>query len=134
MKRIFSMLLILVGLTTFAQESRGRDKDPTIEEMATLRAKRLMMQLDLNTEQEAKLKKLYTNRIESKKELLERQKENPKNSEAERYDMREERLEMSEEEIEELRAILTEAQFLKWEQLQEKRRKGRKNPVKQRQN
>lgn len=128
------MLLILVGLTTFAQESRGRDKDPTIEEMATLRAKRLMMQLDLNTEQEAKLKKLYTNRIESKKELLERQKENPKNSEAERYDMREERLEMSEEEIEELRAILTEAQFLKWEQLQEKRRKGRKNPVKQRQN
>ena len=128
------MLLILVGLTTFAQESRGRDKDPTIEEMATLRAKRLMMQLDLNTEQEAKLKKLYTNRIESKKELLERQKEDPKNSEAERYDMREERLEMSEEEIEELRAILTEAQFLKWEQLQEKRRKGRKNPVKQRQN
>jgi len=128
------MLLILVGLTTFAQESRGRDKDPTIEEMAILRAKRLMMQLDLNTEQEAKLKKLYTNRIESKKELLERQKEDPKNSEAERYDMREERLEMSEEEIEELRAILTEAQFLKWEQLQEKRRKGRKNPVKQRQN
>jgi len=128
------MLLILAGLTTFAQESRGRDKDPTIEEMATLRAKRLMMQLDLNTEQETKLKKLYTNRIESKKELLERQKEDLKNSEAKRYDMREERLEMSKEEIEELREILTEAQFLKWEQLQEKRRKGRKDPLERRQN
>lgn len=124
MKKIISLIILLFSLTLFAQEDPGKVDEMSNEEMATLHAKRLAMQLDLNAEQEGKLKVLFSKRIEAKHKLMEQQKE-------ERNEMRKDRMEMNEAQKAELREILTEEQFLKWEQLQEKRRKGRKTLIRE---
>ncbi|MCB7481489.1 hypothetical protein [Christiangramia sediminis] len=117
MKKLITAIFLLLSITVFAQEKESRRADISEDEMATLRAKRLAMQLDLNVEQQEKLKLFFAKRMESNKELRQ-----------ERQKMREERMEMTEKQKAELREILTEEQYLKWEQLQEKRRKGRQPP------
>lgn len=124
MKKIISLILILFSVTLFAQENPKKGDEMSNEEMATLQAKRLSMQLDLNAEQEEKLKTFYAKRIEAQRMLIEEQKE-------ERKEMRKERMEMNEAQKAELREILTKEQYVKWEQLQEKRRKGRKTPMRE---
>ncbi|SDS52222.1 hypothetical protein [Gramella sp. MAR_2010_147] len=134
MKKLITVMFLFLSITAFAQERNSQKGDLSNEEMATLGAKRLAMQLDLNAEQEAKLKILYIKQIEVRKERMEQRKENMEQLKEERDEMRKERMEMNEEQKAELREILTEEQYLKWEQLQEKRRKGRKAPMRDRKN
>ena len=125
MKKIILILsLALISIATFAQEAE-RKSQTSGEEMATLGAKRLAMQLDLTAEQKSKLKELYLKRIEDRKERREERLEEREEIRKKRNEMRRERIEMSEEYKEEIKEILTEDQFTKWEQLQEKRRRGR---------
>ena len=133
MKRMITVLFLALGLSTFAQERGEGRKDLSNEEMATLSAKRLAMQLDLNEDQEMKLKTLYMTRMETMKEGREGNAEKRADMMEKRDEMREKREEMrekreneSEEMKAELQKILTADQFQKWEQLQEKRRKGRR--------
>jgi len=134
MKKIVSILILLVSISVFAQDRNQSKKDLSNDEMAALGAKRLAMQLDLTTEQETKLKAVYLDRIESQKELKKEHLEEKKKLKEERGEMREDRMKVNEEMKSELKDILTEEQYLKWEQLQEKRRKGRKAPMRKRQN
>jgi len=134
MKRMITVLFLALGLSTFAQERGEGRKDLSNEEMATLSAKRLAMQLDLNEDQEMKLKTLYITRMETMKEGREENAEKRADMMEKREKMREKREEMrekreneSEEMKAELQKILTADQFQKWEQLQEKRRKGRRS-------
>ncbi len=92
------------------------------------------MQLDLNEDQEMKLKTLYMTRMETMKEGREENAEKRADMMEKRDEMREKREEVrekreneSEEMKAELQKILTADQFQKWEQLQEKRRKGRRS-------
>ena len=133
MKRMITVLFLALGLSTFAQERGEGRKDLSNEEMATLSAKRLAMQLDLNEDQEMKLKTLYMTRMETMKEGREENAEKRADMMEKRDEMREMREEVrekreneSEEMKAELQKILTADQFQKWEQLQEKRRKGRR--------
>ena len=134
MKKIITILFLALGLSTFAQERGEGRKDLSNEEMATLSAKRLAMQLDLNEDQEMKLKTLYMTRMDVKEEgraenaekraeMMEKREE----MKEKREEMREKRENESEEMKTELQKILTAEQFQKWEQLQEKRRKGRRS-------
>ncbi len=134
MKRMITVLFLALGLSTFAQERGEGRKDLSNEEMATLSAKRLAMQLDLNEDQEMKLKTLYMTRMETMKEGREENAEKRADMMEKRDEMREKREEVrekreneSEEMKAELQKILTADQFQKWEQLQEKRRKGRRS-------
>ena len=134
MKRMITVLFLALGLSTFAQERGEGRKDLSNEEMATLSAKRLAMQLDLNEDQEMKLKTLYMTRMETMKEGREENAEKRADMMEKREKMREKREEVrekreneSEEMKAELQKILTADQFQKWEQLQEKRRKGRRS-------
>ncbi|MFV9483168.1 hypothetical protein ACNI3T_04980 [Christiangramia sp. ASW11-125] len=134
MKRMITVLFLALGLSTFAQERGEGRKDLSNEEMATLSAKRLAMQLDLNEDQEIKLKTLYMTRMETMKEGREENAEKRADMMEKRDEMREKREEVrekreneSEEMKAELQKILTADQFQKWEQLQEKRRKGRRS-------
>ena len=117
MKNMLISILLLASVTVFAQDKDQRRGDSSNDEMATLRAKRLAMQLDLNGQQETRIKALFLKRIEAPKGVTEQR---------EREKIREERMKMNEEMKEELQDILTEEQYLKWEQLLEKRRKGRR--------
>ena len=134
MKRMITVLFLALGLSTFAQERGEGRKDLSNEEMATLSAKRLAMQLDLNEDQEMKLKTLYMTRMETMEEGREENAEKRADMMEKRDEMREKREEVrekreneSEEMKAELQKILTADQFQKWEQLQEKRRKGRRS-------
>lgn len=131
---MITVLFLALGLSTFAQERGEGRKDLSNEEMATLSAKRLAMQLDLNEDQEIKLKTLYMTRMETMKEGREENAEKRADMMEKRDEMREKREEVrekreneSEEMKAELQKILTADQFQKWEQLQEKRRKGRRS-------
>ena len=130
---MITVLFLALGLSTFAQERGEGRKDLSSEEMATLSAKRLAMQLDLNEDQEMKLKTLYMTRMENMKDGREENAEKRAEMMEKREEMKEKREEMrekreadSEEMKAELQKILTADQFQKWEQLQEKRRKGRR--------
>ncbi|MDX1543375.1 MAG: DUF4890 domain-containing protein [Christiangramia sp.] len=138
MKNLITLMILFFSITCFAQERGERRSEMTDEEMAILGAKRLAMQLDLNEEQEAKLKELYTKRIGEQRELMQERREEReeirREVKKEREKIREEHQEISEEYKAELKKILTEEQYTKWEQLQEKRRKGRKMHVQKRRN
>ncbi|MGA8855524.1 MAG: hypothetical protein WB492_15235 [Christiangramia sp.] len=123
MKNLLISILLLASVTVFAQQQGNKRATNSNEQMATLQAKRLAMQLDLNEQQEEKIKLIFAKRIEARSELK-----------AKNGELRKERTEMNSEQKSELREILTEEQFLKWEQLQEKRRKGRKAPMRESQN
>jgi len=123
MKKLITAIFLLLSISLFSQEKDARRAEISEDEMATLRAKRLAMQLDLNEEQQERLKLFFAKRMKFNKELMQ-----------ERQEMREERMEMNEKQKAELREILTEEQYLKWEQLQEKRRKGRDTSIRKKEN
>ncbi len=118
MKKIITVIFLFLGITVFAQQRGDARKERSSEEMATLMAKRLSMQLDLNEEQREKITVLFLERIEARKASAENR---PK--------MSPERMEMSEEHQAKLKQILTEEQFQKYMALREKRRKGRQGSM-----
>lgn len=134
MKKIITAMLLLLSITVFAQEKESRRADISDDEMATLRAKRLAMQLDLTEEQEAKLKSFYAKQINERREIIDDRKQQLDTLKKERLEMRQELLEMNAEKKVELQEILTEEQYIKWEQLQEKRRKGRDTSIRKKEN
>ncbi|MCH4824527.1 hypothetical protein ML462_15245 [Gramella lutea] len=123
MKKILTVIFVLLSLSMFSQQKSERKSDLTKDEMARLRADRLAMQLDLDEDQKEKLKGLFAERIEAQEKMRE-----------ERREMKEEKQQFNEKQKEELSEILTEEQFTKWEGLQEKRRKGRKHYQEKRKN
>ncbi len=129
MKKFILLCLILTGLNLMAQERPQRRSEMSSEEMATLGAKRMAMQLELNADQEAKLQKIYQDRFEEEKELradrrdkMEEDREKIKEEMAER---KEERTKLTAEYNEKIKEILTAEQYDKYLDLQKKREEGR---------
>ena len=123
MKKLLCLIIILSSLSLTAQQRGEMRNDLSKEEMATLHAERLSMQLDLNAEQKEKLKALFMERMEAREKLQE-----------EKNEMRAERRQFNEKQKADLKEILTEEQYTKWEGLQEKRRKGLRKMKAKRQN
>ena len=84
MKNLLISILLLASVTVFAQQQGNKRATNSNEEMATLQAKRLAMQLDLNEQQEEKIKLLFAKRIEARSELK-----------AKNGELRKERIEMN---------------------------------------
>ena len=51
MKKVFLAVLLVVGLTTFAQEKEGRKEKLTPEQKVDFQVKRMTKDLDLNEKQ-----------------------------------------------------------------------------------
>ena len=117
MKKFLSFIFLLCSASLFAQQGSVINNDLNNEEQATLRAKLLAMQLDLNEDQKVRLKELFRERIEAIDKLQEENRE-----------ITEEQREFNESQKAELREILNEEQYSKWERLRVKRHLGRKNP------
>lgn len=114
MKNICIAVFLLIGITTYSQQREERSSN----EMATLMAKRISLQLDLNEKQQSEMKALYLKRIDERKQ-----------SSSKSGEERGERKNILEKYTEELKKILTQEQFQKFQGLQEKRRKGRMSPT-----
>jgi hypothetical protein len=132
MKKIVCAMLVMASITVAAQrdEMRGREnsmKDLTTEQIATLQTKKMTLSLDLNEEQQKKMKSLITTHVAARKAKMEAQKVKKENREKptaeEKYAMQMERLDAKIAQKREIKALLTEAQYSKWEQMQ--RRKGK---------
>lgn len=117
MKKFFIVVLMFAGVGLFAQNRQQMREEKSSEEMATLMAQRLTMQLDLNEEQQGNLKQLFQKHIEARKEK--------------KAEMLNERMEENKEFQQELRNILNEEQFKKFQALQEKRKMGRNSNEKE---
>ncbi|MFV0565495.1 MAG: hypothetical protein ACK5NB_06665 [Flavobacteriaceae bacterium] len=131
MKRIFIAAIALISLQGFAQEekkerpNRGemmeRMNDYTPEEMATLRTKKMTLDLDLNQSQQDDVYKLNLENAKTHKAMMEQFKAKRENADAEKP-TKEERLKMANAQLDrqielkaKMKSILNEDQYAKWE-------------------
>ncbi|KOS07875.1 hypothetical protein AM493_18780 [Flavobacterium akiainvivens] len=125
-----------MGLTMSAQQHNRRHdgehgprkehRDPfTPEQRAELRAKKLTLQLDLTDKQQTELQKVFTTQAKERQTAMEQHKANreagKKLSPDERFAMQNRKLENQISAKRELKKILTEDQFAKFEKMKHKR-------------
>ena len=123
-KIILAAFALVFSMSIFAQQpQRGERREFKPEEMATLQADRMKKDLDLNEEQYKALYNFYLKRGEEMK------KERAKFQEGQQIDREALRAEMAkrqEAQNAELKKILTEEQYKKYEELQKKEQERRR--------
>lgn len=138
MKKLLIVLMAFTFMTTFAQknknekredarELRGQRTDLSPEQRAELATKKLALHLDLTEAQQKKIHKLELEQALKRKEHLERRDEQKKLTDNQRFEMRSNRLDEQLAHKKEMKSILTEAQFAKWEKVRQSKRKGMKS-------
>lgn len=126
MKKVLLIGILLMGLTGMAQDRRGHAdfrfyRDLTPEQAATLSSKRLALALDLTEEQRQKVMALNLKRAEDQKAVSQLRKEdrdggNTLNSD-EKFNRMNAALDRQLAYKKAMKAILSEAQYKKWEHL-----------------
>lgn len=117
MKKVFLVALMLIGITTFAQDKTERKGRPeraklTAEQKVEKQVEHLKTDLNLNEKQTAEVKALVSKQVakrEAKKAEMDAQKE--KN----RAEMKAKMLEEQNATKAEMKKILTAEQYTKWE-------------------
>ena len=121
MKKLFVVALLVVGLTTFAQEKgkRGDFKEMTPEQRTEMQVKKMTKDLDLNETQQKQIKELLNSQKEDRAEMLERRKEMKETAEKATKEQRAEMKAKMEEKKAvidaKMKSILTDDQYKKWE-------------------
>ena len=134
MKKLILTLTLLTGVLLTAQEMRPRmhhqkHDDLTIEQRATLQTKHLALALDLTENQQKQVQKLKLEQEELRQskraEMKEKRaaKDEKKISTEERYQHELERLDHMIAFKAEMKSILNQSQYEKWERLQHHKRK-----------
>jgi periplasmic protein CpxP/Spy len=132
MKNLIVISLLLFCSTLIAQPISRRDgaqhsgklKDATSEQLATLRAKKLRLELDLTQAQEDQIKTLETERIESMRAQRTDKKDRSALSTDEWVALKQERLNNAILHKQQLKSVLTPTQYEQWEK-RKKRQMGR---------
>lgn len=131
MKKVFLSVLIFVGLTTFAQEKRdqvGKREKMTPEQQTELHVKKMKLDLDLNENQVAEIKKIVARqnakRDSKKTEMQAKRAEGKKPTADEIFKMKNEMLDEQIAHKAEMKKILNAEQFSKWETIKSERKKG----------
>ncbi|SHJ94603.1 Spy/CpxP family protein refolding chaperone [Pseudozobellia thermophila] len=132
MKKVFVIVLCMVGLTAMAQKgergNRGM-KDLSPEQVATLQTKKMTLALDLTQEQQAKIQAINLEQAKERKAKMEERKAAREKGEAkkptaeERYAMQNERLDKMIAHKAEMKKILSEEQYQKWQKMAHNRKK-----------
>jgi len=144
MKKIIVLVTLVISALTFGQEDQHekRDhhrkgkmemmKDLSPEQMATLRTKKMTLDLDLTQTQQDKMKALHLEGAKARKEQMKKREKNKadgkqKLSSDEKYKKMNSVLDKKIEMKSKIKSILTDEQFQKWErsqkQLKNKKRK-----------
>jgi len=127
MKNLIMAILIMAGISATAQEhnrkgNRGDMKDLTPEQVATLQTKKMTLALDLNESQQSKLKSILTEDAKVRKTKMAERKESKEKGKKvltidEKYEMQNERLNHQIERKKQMKSLLTDEQFKKWEKM-----------------
>lgn len=122
MKRLALLfMLVLVGTTmSMAQNFGGQRMDP--EERAKQQTAELKEELQLNEDQSTKLEELFVKSGKESQAMFEAMREG---GDTDRSEMREKMQASREKQQEEVKKILTEEQFTKYEKLMQERRRNR---------
>lgn len=136
MKKVVVLMMLMAGFTAMAQKGErghGADfKDLSAEQMATLHTKKMTLDLDLTDAQQSKIKAFHLEKFKHRKAKMEERKaqedsfERKKLTSDEKYALRAERLDAAIAHKAELKKILSEEQFEKWEEHHKKRGKHHK--------
>jgi hypothetical protein len=131
MKKLVMAILLMAGISGVAQDKEMRGKREAIknftpEQVATLQTKRMTLVLDLNESQQAKMKSMLTVDATTRKAKMEaleaRKEEGGKMTPDEKFTMQNERLDHKIARKNEMKSLLTENQYTKWEKMNHARR------------
>lgn len=125
MKKVFLAIVLVLGLTTFAQEKEGKKGNReklTPEQRVDLQVKRMTKDLALNEKQVAELRTLVAKQEEKREakraEIKEKRDKNAAKREEVKAAMEKERAESDAE----MKKILTPDQYSKWVKIREERK------------
>lgn len=132
--------MLLVGVTSIAQKgergNRERTNDLTPDQIATLQTKKATLALDLSDSQQGQMKSVLLENAKMRKTKMEERKakkdngETKKRTSEERYAMANERLDHEIAQKSDMKKILSDEQYTKWDKMQKlkgKQRKGKGN-------
>ena len=132
-KKTALAIALLAGTIAFAQQrgprgDRGQyHKDLSVEQIATLKTKKMTLALDLNDKQQKEIFEFNVANVSFMKEKMEERKatkeqgERQRPTSEERYEMENARLDRMIAQQDALKKILTDEQFDQWKELQLKR-------------
>jgi len=129
-----SVIVILFSLTMNAQVKKGNKRQAsefTSEQIATLQAKKMALQIDLDANQQKAVHKILLKSAEERqnfrKENMQKRKDGIKPTSEERFNMENMRLEKQLAHKNEMKKILNKDQYEKWQKVQVlKMRQGKK--------
>jgi len=136
MKKLIVAALLIVGMTSFAQENdrmqkRERMEKLTPEQRDQLQLKKLTLDLNLSAEQQKEMARIIADRSAKREAMVtERKLQKDKGvtpTADDRFKKENERLDYQAAETAKLKKLLTEEQFTKWEKIKEDRKADLKN-------
>lgn len=137
MKNLIIAFMALFCITAVAQENRNekrehknemrqRMQDLTPEQMAELATKKLALYLDLTEKQQVAVQKLELEQAIKRKENFQNKTDRKQPTDTERFEMKTKRMDDQIAMKKQMKSILTEEQFQKWEEgLQSRKREMR---------
>lgn len=133
MKKLMLIAIAFLTLNATAQDKKNRKgqfKDLSAEEVATLKTKKLTLELDLNESQQASVKTLilkeaeHRESLKAKREDKKKDEDSQKPTKEERFAMANDRLDRQIEMKKQMKSILNADQYEKWEASLSEKKKG----------
>lgn len=134
MKKIIGFVLVALFISMSAnaqaqkQQRMRKMSKLTVEQQAEMQTKHLVLTLDLTKDQEKKVFALKKEQAEKRKVQMEARQQNKENradlTDDEKYQMRVDRLDRQIAHKAEMKKILNDDQYEKWEKIQVKKKRG----------
>jgi hypothetical protein len=128
MKNVCIVALLVIGLSSFAQERKERHPKGEMEQMTPeqrnqLHLKKMTLDLDLNAKQQEQLTKILADQSAKREAMKAEHKVKMEEAKAIRFEMKKKILDEQIEMKNKMKSILSAEQFAKWEMRKEKNNK-----------
>jgi hypothetical protein len=134
MKKVIVAVLLVVGMTTFAQERGEKRERLTPEQKVELQIKKLKLDLDLNDKQTADIKKIVVEQVKKRDaKRAEFETKRAKDVKPTPEEMFQNKSQMLDEKIAmkaEMKKILNAEQYEKWQKIQAEKSENKKDIAK----
>ena len=128
MKKVCIVALLVIGISSFAQERKERHPKGEMEQMTPeqrnqLHLKKMTLDLDLNAKQQEQLTKILADQSAKREAMKAEHKVKMEETKAIRFEMKKKILDEQIEMKNKMKSILSAEQFAKWEMKKEKNNK-----------
>jgi Spy/CpxP family protein refolding chaperone len=125
MKKVCIVALLVIGLSSFAQERKERHPKGEMEQLTPeqrnqLHLKKMTLDLDLNTKQQEQLTKILADQSAKREAMKAEHKAKMEEAKAISFEMKKKILDEQIEIKNKMKSILSPEQFAKWEMRKEK--------------